>query len=96
MGLKTNQSIFLFPLQILYHVVSVYFSSKPSCFLYHSNYGVPNDDVTQVVPGTLVLGLGLGLGKSCSFGLPRVPFVNCCQYMYLVVSLLVLRAGGGI
>ena len=26
------------------------------------------------------------LGKSCSFGLPRVPFVNCCQFMYLVVS----------
>ena len=22
------------------------------------------------------------LGKSCSFGLPRVPFVNCCQLMY--------------
>ena len=21
-------------------------------------------------------------GKSCSFGLPRVPFVNCCQFMY--------------
>ena len=36
------------------------------------------------------------LGKSCSFGLPRVLFVNCCQYMYLVVSLLVLRAGCGI
>ena len=36
------------------------------------------------------------LGKSCSFGLPRVPLVNCCQYMYLVVSLLVLRAGCGI
>ena len=36
------------------------------------------------------------LGKSCSFGLPRVPFVNCCQLMYLVVSLLVLRAGCGI
>ena len=33
---------------------------------------------------------------SCSFGLPRVPFVNCCQYMYLVVSLLDLRAGCGI
>ena len=33
------------------------------------------------------------LGKSCSFGLPRVPFVNCCQFMYLVISLLVLRAG---
>ena len=36
------------------------------------------------------------LGKSCSFGLPRVPFVNCCQFMYLVISLLVLRAGFGI
>ena len=31
------------------------------------------------------------LGKSCSFGLPRVPFVNCGQFMYLVISLLVLR-----
>ena len=36
------------------------------------------------------------LGKSCSFDLPRVPFVNCCQFMYLVISLLVLRAGCGI
>ena len=36
------------------------------------------------------------LGKSCSFGLPRVPFVNCCQFVYLVISLLVLRAGFGI
>ena len=36
------------------------------------------------------------LGKNCSFGLPRVPFVNCCQFMYLVISLLVLRAGCGI
>ena len=36
------------------------------------------------------------LGKSCSFGLSRVPFVNCCQFMYLVISLLVLRAGYGI
>ena len=36
------------------------------------------------------------LGKSCSFGLPRVPFVNCCQFMYLVVSVLDLRAGCGI
>ena len=26
------------------------------------------------------------LGKSCSFGLPRVTFVNCCQYIYLVVG----------
>ena len=23
------------------------------------------------------------LEKSCSFGLPCVPFVNCCQFMYL-------------
>ena len=36
------------------------------------------------------------LGKNCSFGLPRVPFVNCCQFMYLAISLLVLRAGCGI
>ena len=36
------------------------------------------------------------LGKSCSFDSPRVPFVNCCQFMYLVISLLVLRAGYGI
>ena len=35
------------------------------------------------------------LGKSCSFGLPRVPFVNRRQFMYLVISLLVLRAGCG-
>ena len=34
-------------------------------------------------------------GKSCSFGLPRVPFVNCYQFMYLVISILVLRAGCG-
>ena len=31
------------------------------------------------------------LGKSCSFGLPRVPFVNCCQFMYLVISFLVFE-----
>ena len=38
------------------------------------------------------------MGKSCSFGLPRVPFVNCCKFMYkyLVISLLVLTAGCGI
>ena len=36
------------------------------------------------------------LGKNCSFGLPRVPFVNCRQFMYLVISLLVYRAGCGI
>ena len=27
------------------------------------------------------------LGKRCSFYLPRVPFVNCRQFMYLVISL---------
>ena len=36
------------------------------------------------------------LGKSCSFGLLRVPFVNCCQFMYLVISLWILRAGCGV
>ena len=36
------------------------------------------------------------LGKSCSFCLPRVPFVNRRQFMYLVIPLLVLRAGYGI
>ena len=28
------------------------------------------------------------LGKSCSFVLPRVLLVNCCQFVYLVISLL--------
>ena len=27
------------------------------------------------------------LGKSCSFGLPRVLFVNCRKFTYLVISL---------
>ena len=36
------------------------------------------------------------LGRSCSFGLPCVSFIKCCQFMYLVISLLVLRAGYGI
>ena len=35
------------------------------------------------------------LGKSCSFGLPRVPFINFCQFMYFIISILVLRAGCG-
>ena len=28
------------------------------------------------------------LGKRCSFCLPRVPFVNCRQFMYLIISLV--------
>ena len=32
------------------------------------------------------------LGRSCSFGLMQVPSVNCCQFMHLLISLLVLRA----
>ena len=36
------------------------------------------------------------LWKSCSFGWLWVPFINCCQFMYLVISFLVLRAGCGI
>ena len=35
------------------------------------------------------------LGKSCSFGLLCVPFVNCSPLMYLCLSLLVSRAGLG-
>ena len=27
------------------------------------------------------------LGKRCSFCLPQVPFVNCRQFMYLIISL---------
>ena len=26
------------------------------------------------------------LGKSCSFDLPRVPFVNCCQFVYMCIG----------
>ena len=33
------------------------------------------------------------LGKSCSFGLPRVPVINCHQFMYLVISLSVWFLG---
>ena len=36
------------------------------------------------------------LGNKSSFGLPRVPVVNCYQFIYLVISVLVLRAGYGI
>ena len=33
------------------------------------------------------------LGKSSSFGIPRVLVVNCCQFMYLDISLsFVLRS----
>ena len=35
-------------------------------------------------------------GKSWSLNLPQVPFVNCCQFVYLVISFLVLRAVCGI
>ena len=34
-------------------------------------------------------------GKSCSFGLLQVPFVNCRQFMYFVISLLVLKEDVG-
>ena len=33
------------------------------------------------------------LGKRCSFCLPRVPFVNCHQFMYLVISLFGFEGG---
>ena len=35
------------------------------------------------------------LRKSCSFGLPPVLCVNCCQFMYLIISPLVLRQDVG-
>ena len=41
------------------------------------------------------------LGKSCSFGLPSVSFVNCCQFMHLVylvfcfLSFFFFLLGGG-
>ena len=44
---------------------------------------------------TLGSGMTTCLGKSCLFCIPRVPFVNGCQCMYLVLSVLVLRAGYG-
>ena len=31
------------------------------------------------------------LGKSCSFGYMRVPYVRYCQFMYLIISLLVFE-----
>ena len=33
------------------------------------------------------------LGKRCSFCLPRVPFLNCRQFMYLVISLFGFEGG---
>ena len=36
------------------------------------------------------------LGKSCLFGLRRVPFDKCFQFMYLLISLLVFRTWCGI
>ena len=36
------------------------------------------------------------VGKSFSFSLPRVPFVGCCQFVCLAVSLLVLGTGCGV
>ena len=33
------------------------------------------------------------LGKRCSFCLPRVPFVNCRRFVYLVISLFGYEGG---
>ena len=40
--------------------------------------------------------IAIYFAQACSFGLPWVPFINCCQFMHLVISFLVLRAGCGI
>ena len=53
-------------------------------------------DMYKMVETGLRGGVSYYLGKSCSFGLPRMPFVNCRRFMYLVISLLVYRAGCGI
>ena len=37
-----------------------------------------------------------GLGKSFSFGLLCMPFVNVYQFVCALLSLFVLRVGGGI
>ena len=44
-----------------------------------------------MVPYCYLFLLTTCLGKSCSSGLPRVPFVNCCQFMYLGPSSLGLK-----
>ena len=36
------------------------------------------------------------VGKSCSFGLPRVTFVNVYQFVCMLLSLLVLRVEFGV
>ena len=70
----------------------------PYCYLFLLSVFIPW--FTYYVSDIFWLSLGswmtVCLGKSCSFGLPRVTFVNCGQFMYLVISLLVLRAGCGI
>ena len=59
----------------------LYFGSAIMLVTYFVNFRLVNDHL---------------FGKNCSFGLPRVSFVNCRQFMYLDISLLALRAGCGI
>ena len=62
------------------------------------------DEVLEMIQSDLLPALELfrSEGRSISTlfrfceDFPRVPFVNCRQFMYLVISLLVLRAGCGI
>ena len=69
----------------IYLVVSFFSSSsKPSCFLQHITHGVANDEVTQVMPGTLVL--GLGFGSVVSFKMPDSFIVAGTSFIRLKVT----------
>ena len=59
----------------------LYFGSAIMLVTYFVNFRLLNDHL---------------FGKELFIRLPRVPFVNCRQFMYLVISLLVLRVGCGI
>ena len=59
----------------------LYFGSAIMLVTYFVNFRYLNDHL---------------FGKELLILLPRVPFVNRRQFMYLVISLLVLRAGYGI
>ena len=48
---------------------------------------------TVMILGYLGSWMTTCVGRSCWFGLPRVPFVNCCEFMYLIIFRFVLRAG---
>ena len=79
---------------ITFPMLNTYRPSVPVIFRLQENWVLANFRCSfQRAPGSWMTTYS---GKSCSFGLLLVPFVNCRQFMYLVISLLVLRAGCGI